>query len=131
MAALAALLLLGPVSSAFAQETLNCSDFTYQEDAQAALDADPSDPNGLDGNDNDGIACEDLPRRGSSSGSSGSGSGSGSSGSGGDETPSGGVAAGAGGLALTAGSRAPVIAGAAAAAALVLARLARRRRRRA
>ncbi len=41
----------------------NCPDFTYQEDAQAVFDADPSDPNNLDGNDNDGIACEDLPRR--------------------------------------------------------------------
>jgi hypothetical protein len=45
------------------QDTLNCSDFSFQEDAQAALDADPLDPNGLDG-DNDGIACEDLPSRG-------------------------------------------------------------------
>ena len=36
-------------------QNLNCSDFTYQEDAQAALDADPSDPNGLD-DDNDGSA---------------------------------------------------------------------------
>ena len=41
---------------------LNCSDFRYQEDAQAVLDADPSDPNRLDG-DNDGIACESLPHR--------------------------------------------------------------------
>ena len=43
-------------------DTLNCSDFQFQEDAQAVLDADPSDPNNLDG-DNDGIACEDLPHR--------------------------------------------------------------------
>lgn len=39
---------------------LNCSDFATQEEAQAVLDADPSDPHGLDG-DGDGIACESLP----------------------------------------------------------------------
>lgn len=42
-----------------------CWDFTYQQDAQAVYAADPSDPNGLDGNpgpgDDDGIACRDLP----------------------------------------------------------------------
>lgn len=43
-------------------DRLNCSDFRYQEDAQAELDRDRSDPNRLDA-DNDGIACEDLPRR--------------------------------------------------------------------
>src|SRR5215217_3654265 len=48
---------------AAAQDTLNCSDFTYQEDAQAELDRDPSDPHNLDAN-NDGIACENLPSRG-------------------------------------------------------------------
>ena len=48
---------------AAAQDTLNCSDFTYQEDAQAELDRDPSDPHNLDA-DNDGIACENLPSRG-------------------------------------------------------------------
>jgi Excalibur calcium-binding domain len=48
---------------AAAQDTLNCSDFTFQEDAQAEFDRDPSDPNNLDA-DNDGIACEDLPSRG-------------------------------------------------------------------
>lgn len=40
----------------------NCRDFAYQEDAQAYLVKWPTDPSGLDG-DNDGIACEDLPRR--------------------------------------------------------------------
>src|SRR5215212_5079155 len=48
---------------ASAQNDLNCDDFPFQEDAQAVLDRDPSDPNGLD-RDNDGIACEELPRRG-------------------------------------------------------------------
>ena len=40
---------------------LDCSDFPSQEEAQAVLDRDPSDPNRLDGTDNDGIACESLP----------------------------------------------------------------------
>lgn len=43
-------------------DTKNCPDFTYQEDAQAVLDADPTDPNRLDA-DNDRVACEDLPHR--------------------------------------------------------------------
>src|SRR5581483_12321833 len=41
------------------QGKLNCSDFASQADAQAALLADPSDPNGLDQNNN-GIACEEF-----------------------------------------------------------------------
>jgi hypothetical protein len=36
----------------------NCGDFASQAQAQAVLRADPRDPNALDGNDNDGIACE-------------------------------------------------------------------------
>jgi hypothetical protein len=43
-----------------AQQDLDCRDFATQEEAQAVYDADPSDPNGLD-RDNDGIACETLP----------------------------------------------------------------------
>lgn len=39
---------------------LNCVDFETQEDAQAELDADATDPNGLDPN-GDGIACALLP----------------------------------------------------------------------
>jgi hypothetical protein len=39
----------------------NCADFASQAQAQAVLRADPRDPNGLDGNDNDGIACESRP----------------------------------------------------------------------
>jgi hypothetical protein len=61
-ALLAALLLLP--ATALAQD-LNCDAFSYQEEAQAVLDRDPSDPNGLDGNDDDGRACESLPSRGS------------------------------------------------------------------
>lgn len=44
----------------------DCGDFAYQEDAQAHLNAHPSDPDGLDADD-DGIACETLPHRPSSS----------------------------------------------------------------
>ena len=36
----------------------NCGDFVSQAQAQAVLRADPRDPNRLDGNDNDGLACE-------------------------------------------------------------------------
>jgi hypothetical protein len=57
-------------------QSLNCSDFTYQEDAQANLNAFPSDPNGLD-DDNDGMACEDLPHRPSGSTASPDASGGG------------------------------------------------------
>lgn len=39
----------------------NCSDFANQAQAQAVLRADPSDPNQLDGNPPNGIACESLP----------------------------------------------------------------------
>jgi hypothetical protein len=39
---------------------LDCSDFATQAEAQAALIADPSDPNGLD-TDDDATACESLP----------------------------------------------------------------------
>lgn len=38
-------------------DDLNCDDFATQEEAQAELEKDPSDPHGLDA-DNDGIACE-------------------------------------------------------------------------
>ncbi|WP_410667268.1 calcium-binding protein [Amycolatopsis sp. cmx-4-68] len=67
-AAVAGLAFLGPVSVASAQlavplaADVDCSDFKYQEDAQAVLDKDPSDPNHLDA-DHDGIACDRLPHR--------------------------------------------------------------------
>jgi hypothetical protein len=41
---------------------LNCSDFRYQQDAQAVLNNGSGDPNRLDA-DRDGVACEHLPRR--------------------------------------------------------------------
>lgn len=48
-------------SSGAAQGDLDCKDFATQEEAQAELEKDRSDPHGLDGNDNDGMACESLP----------------------------------------------------------------------
>jgi hypothetical protein len=48
---------LGPPSDVSAQQGPDCANFLDQEDAQVALDADPEDPFGLDGN-NDGEACE-------------------------------------------------------------------------
>ena len=67
-----AALFAGFTGVAQAQDTQNCSDFEFQEDAQAAYDADPSDPNGLDGPPGEGftgeqhVACEALPSRGES-----------------------------------------------------------------
>ena len=44
-----------------AQEDVgNCGAYATQEEAQAVLDADPSDPEGLDP-DGNGVACEGLP----------------------------------------------------------------------
>jgi hypothetical protein len=40
----------------------NCADFGYQEEAEEYLRRWPTDPSRLDGDD-DGVACEDLPRR--------------------------------------------------------------------
>ncbi|MFI7117660.1 excalibur calcium-binding domain-containing protein [Amycolatopsis sp. NPDC049868] len=66
---LAGFSLFGPASVAFALAEapaivdLDCKDFQFQEEAQAVLDKDRSDPHGLD-RDKDGIACEDLPKRG-------------------------------------------------------------------
>ncbi len=48
--------LLGRVETPIAAQDLDCSDFGSHEEAQAVYDADPSDPNDLDG-DNDGRAC--------------------------------------------------------------------------
>jgi len=65
-AAVAGIALLGPAPAVFAApspDLYDCSDFTYQEEAQAILDQDPSDPYGLD-RDNDGKACDRLPSRG-------------------------------------------------------------------
>jgi len=62
-AALTLLVTTGPTAFvAHAQTDLDCRDFTFQEDAQAVLNRNPSDPFRLDA-DHDGIACEELPHR--------------------------------------------------------------------
>src|SRR5918997_2228712 len=77
-AVLAAAVTFPLAGTALAQDNLNCDDFATQEEAQAEFDSDPSDPNGLDA-DNDGIACEDLPSSGSGTDTgSGTGTGTGS-----------------------------------------------------
>lgn len=60
LAALSMLVAALTANVAFAQDTLNCDDFDSQAEAQAELRADPSDPNGLDA-ENDGVACETTP----------------------------------------------------------------------
>ena len=51
---------------------INCSNFAFQEDAQSYFNTHPGDPEGLDGPPGatssgiPNVACEDLPRRGSS-----------------------------------------------------------------
>lgn len=52
---LLAMLVFSP--AAVAQKDLNCADFGSQAEAQQNLRANPSDPNGLDA-ENDGVACE-------------------------------------------------------------------------
>ncbi|MDP9354667.1 MAG: thermonuclease family protein [Chloroflexota bacterium] len=72
MIAVLLVLPLRGTSTATAQDQFDCNHFRYQEDAQAVYNANPSDPNGLDGPigpDNDtrgtpGLACESLPSRG-------------------------------------------------------------------
>jgi len=62
-AALTLLVTTGPTAVvAHAQNDLDCRDFASQEDAQAELNRNPSDPFRLDA-DHDGIACEELPHR--------------------------------------------------------------------
>ena len=51
------------------EDLYDCQDFDFQEDAQAAYDADQNDPHGLDGPPGEsstgvpGVACEELPSR--------------------------------------------------------------------
>ncbi len=87
---------------------LNClEDFTYQEEAQAVYDRDPSDPNGLDGDDNDGRACESLPSRGTSSAATGTTTSSSQV----STRPAGAVAAGDGSSATEQSSALPYVLG--------------------
>ncbi|MFF6812838.1 excalibur calcium-binding protein [Streptomyces sp. NPDC012403] len=63
---LIALAAIVPLADPAHAQDLDCSDFTYQEDAQTFFETDRSDPHRLDeepGPD-DGVACEALPRRG-------------------------------------------------------------------
>ena len=83
-----AVLILAFPTMAFAQDALNCDDFDTQQEAQAVYNQDPSDPNGLDGNDNDGIACESLASGGAVTDTSEP-----------EAVPAGGIDTGAGGLA--------------------------------
>ncbi len=76
MLSMIAVLILAPVAlgqsrgPSGADGTFNCDDFDFQEDAQAVFNQDTSDPNGLDGpigpefTGQQGVACEDLPSRG-------------------------------------------------------------------
>lgn len=64
--AITVLVTAGPAASvAHARGDLDCSDFTFREDAQAEFNRDPGDPHRLDEDHgvDDGIACETLPRR--------------------------------------------------------------------
>jgi hypothetical protein len=76
----------------------DCPDFATQQEAQAAFDAVPGDPERLD-QDGDGLACEDL------AGGTGSGEGQVSA------TPSGGVAAGDGSSSTDHGEALPYVLG--------------------
>jgi hypothetical protein len=60
MLAAVLLLLLGMPAPASAQAVLDCEYFNFQEQAQAILDEDETDPFFLD-EDGDGTACNDLP----------------------------------------------------------------------
>jgi Excalibur calcium-binding domain len=63
----AILVTIGPFAgAALAQTDRDCGDFPYREGAQAVLDQDRADPDDLD-RDKDGLACEELPYRGTAS----------------------------------------------------------------
>jgi hypothetical protein len=51
---------VAPTATPTTNDGTACDAFDFQEDAQHALNSDPSDPVGLDP-DGDGIACENLP----------------------------------------------------------------------
>jgi hypothetical protein len=131
-----AVLTLATTGTAHAADVYNCDDFTYQEEAQAVYDQDTSDPNGLDDNDDD-VACESLPRRGSAAApTAGTGTSSGNTGTSGSSNsqvttrPAGAVAAGDG-SASEDGSVLPFVLGGAALAAAGGAAVAARRSARA
>lgn len=57
-----------PMTGTALAADLDCKDFSSQAAAQANLNANPSDPNGLDANHN-GVACEDFTYGSASTGS--------------------------------------------------------------
>lgn len=61
----ALVLAMAPAVMAQSADTDCLTDYATQEEAQAVYNQDPSDPNGLD-DDDDGIACETLPSGGTS-----------------------------------------------------------------
>ena len=85
LAAMCAALVLAMAPAVMAQSrgpsgadgTYNCEDFDFQEDAQAFYEQDTSDPDGLDGpigtefTGEQGVACEELPSRGTGTGTTG------------------------------------------------------------
>jgi len=68
-AAFGIVLALGATATAMAQPDVDCASFNTQADAQAYLEADLTDPSGLDA-DSDGEACEDFDYGSASSGAS-------------------------------------------------------------
>jgi hypothetical protein len=48
-------------SGAGGRRDVDYSDFSTQKEARKFLEQDPSDPNHLDGSNQDGMACESLP----------------------------------------------------------------------
>src|SRR4051795_7032141 len=58
---LAVTALVFAINAVPASADVNCSDFSSQAAAQYYFNAHPGDPDGLDGNDHDGIACESNP----------------------------------------------------------------------
>ncbi len=101
-----AALSFGFSGTAQAATDLNCSDFATQEEAQAVYNQDPSDPNGLD-RDNDGIACESLASGGTGQAEDGTAFG----GSQVANRPQGAVAAGDGSSATDESSALPYVLG--------------------
>lgn len=59
LVAAATLLAVGVTTTPASADSHNCDDYATGAEAQAALAADPSDPNALD-RDDDGLACESL-----------------------------------------------------------------------
>ncbi|RFU18899.1 hypothetical protein D0Z06_24350 [Geodermatophilus marinus] len=114
-----AALSFGFSGTAHAADLYNCPDFQYQEDAQAEYDKDTSDPHGLDGpigtesSGVPGVACEDLPSRGTS-GAGGTTTTGTTSGSQVSTRPAGAVAAGDGSSSSDEGNALPYVLGGAA-----------------